>query len=766
MTQQTSPFLEGKYGWALGESGWNFGMDENLLKFSYMLDRNIDGVVSSLPTLVNGEAYFLSTDNRLYFAVGGLWSSSPTPKWSLLTVKSSGDTYQFNGTSLISVPSNSSLGVDVDALTTQVAGLDGMPSVAEFGIIPDGVTNWESSPSADWVGLWAAATTTGVRWPAGETPSEYYATGINFSNAYNGARMHFDPGSVLGGVFHLISGPVTTQWQISSAVRTSNVVTIVTTTAHGLLTGDSAQIRRTHQPYAVDVVSMNLDRAIVTVINTTTFTYPNAGPDATAVVSGTPLGPAFANPSPVEDVVITGKLTTTDRFGTINCKNCYVESVHVLNDPARHSAYPGLPARGAHLYVGTDQLRVDNLVIDYASGANTAAAFALDGNAWNPSNCSFGRVYVKDSAYTGAYITGGGHYFGELRVDGFAKEAPNGEILQDSNGLAQTNEMKGFWVNRCWDTVISSLYTNQKVQDGERPNDNSQALIDQTGHPSYVSTANAGLRIDSWFADNVRRNGIRFGDVPAYDSVTNVVGVGDIQVRMAPEGLTAGAYVIDCQGASGNNNVKFGSIRLIGTQNSLGVRVGTLAKAEADLILCLDHANQILQASGLVSIERIIGRTSSSGVPTAPLVNLTTATSFGSYIGSIDVITTINKSAQVFVSNSGAGKWEVRSISSQGYRSTSGTVLLDAPSTHWKIGNLILVGPDTTGTGVLFNGTIAYGFLGGGRVTGFSTGLAKGSATFTAATNAAVSTHSIGNTTATDLLAASFDKLACTTLTL
>ena len=33
MTQQTSPFLDVKYGWNYGESGWNTGMDENLVKF-------------------------------------------------------------------------------------------------------------------------------------------------------------------------------------------------------------------------------------------------------------------------------------------------------------------------------------------------------------------------------------------------------------------------------------------------------------------------------------------------------------------------------------------------------------------------------------------------------------------------------------------------------------------------------------------------------------------------------------------------------------
>ena len=109
MTQQLSPWLEGKYGWNFGESGWNSGMDQNLLKFSFLFDKNIDGVVSSLPPVGNGKAYFLTTDSRLYFAVGTVWYSTTVPKWFQFTLKSNGDTYQFNGVSAVLVDSLSQL---------------------------------------------------------------------------------------------------------------------------------------------------------------------------------------------------------------------------------------------------------------------------------------------------------------------------------------------------------------------------------------------------------------------------------------------------------------------------------------------------------------------------------------------------------------------------------------------------------------------------------------------------------------------------------
>jgi hypothetical protein len=105
MAQKISPFLQSKYGWDFGESGWNTGMDENLLKFSFLFDGNVDGLVSSLPIASNGQAYFLETDNRLYFSVNSIWYSTPTPKWFIFRIKTTGETYQFDGSSAVQVDS-------------------------------------------------------------------------------------------------------------------------------------------------------------------------------------------------------------------------------------------------------------------------------------------------------------------------------------------------------------------------------------------------------------------------------------------------------------------------------------------------------------------------------------------------------------------------------------------------------------------------------------------------------------------------------------
>lgn len=103
MTQQQAPWLEGKYGWNFGEGGWNTGMDQNILKFSFMFDRNVDSIVATLPAAVNGQAHYLTTDNRLYFAIDTTYFSTPVPKWFVIVVRSTGANWQYNGTSLIQI---------------------------------------------------------------------------------------------------------------------------------------------------------------------------------------------------------------------------------------------------------------------------------------------------------------------------------------------------------------------------------------------------------------------------------------------------------------------------------------------------------------------------------------------------------------------------------------------------------------------------------------------------------------------------------------
>lgn len=134
MPQQQSPFLEGKYGWNYGENGWNTGMNENLLKFSFMFDGNVDSIVASLPPVSNGAAHFNSADNRFYFGVGSVWYSSPCPKSFIFKIKSNGDFYQFNGTSAVKIDNPSQIDSRLDAveLTLSSLGTAAFQNVEDF----------------------------------------------------------------------------------------------------------------------------------------------------------------------------------------------------------------------------------------------------------------------------------------------------------------------------------------------------------------------------------------------------------------------------------------------------------------------------------------------------------------------------------------------------------------------------------------------------------------------------------------------------------
>lgn len=178
MAQQQSPWLEGSYGWNFGESGWNSGMDQNLLKFSFMFDRNIDSIVSSLPAAISGQAHYLTTDNRLYFAVGTTYFSTPVPKWFTVVVRSTGQTHQFNGTSLVQTDTPVQLDSRLDSveLTVSTLGTAAFQSVEFFATQAElDIVSAQSNAYTDALGAALSSTTgsTKVGTSTGETLKQY-----------------------------------------------------------------------------------------------------------------------------------------------------------------------------------------------------------------------------------------------------------------------------------------------------------------------------------------------------------------------------------------------------------------------------------------------------------------------------------------------------------------------------------------------------------------------------------------------------------------
>lgn len=123
MAQKMSPFVEAKWGWDFGESGWNVGMDENLLKFSFLLRAVVDSIVNTLPAGVEGRGYYLTTDNRFYYFVGGVYYSSPAPDGFYFKNLEDQKFYQISGTSALEVLDNVELTSIVEANSQAVQGL-------------------------------------------------------------------------------------------------------------------------------------------------------------------------------------------------------------------------------------------------------------------------------------------------------------------------------------------------------------------------------------------------------------------------------------------------------------------------------------------------------------------------------------------------------------------------------------------------------------------------------------------------------------------
>lgn len=79
MSNKQSPFNGINYEWTYGSDGWNVGMDENMVKLSFLSVKVVDSFESVLPSapVAEGRSCVLP-DNTVHFYVGGWYSVTPT----------------------------------------------------------------------------------------------------------------------------------------------------------------------------------------------------------------------------------------------------------------------------------------------------------------------------------------------------------------------------------------------------------------------------------------------------------------------------------------------------------------------------------------------------------------------------------------------------------------------------------------------------------------------------------------------------------------
>ena len=105
----TSPFFNINYGWALGESGWNDGMDLNLQVLSFLAKGAVDSFVATLPPSPTiGQSVVLTTDQQIYVWFGVTWIFITPEQGQRITDLSSNNEYIFT-TSWVQTASTASL---------------------------------------------------------------------------------------------------------------------------------------------------------------------------------------------------------------------------------------------------------------------------------------------------------------------------------------------------------------------------------------------------------------------------------------------------------------------------------------------------------------------------------------------------------------------------------------------------------------------------------------------------------------------------------
>jgi hypothetical protein len=512
---------------------------------------------------------------------------------------------------------------------------------------------------------------------------------------------------------------------------------------------------------AASALSFEGRNLAVTVVNSTTLTYPQAGPDET-ISSGC----GWVKRQPLRDVVVTGELSTSDRFGPVNIEDSRFEVVHVVKDLARHSAAPGTTCRGAHIYGGGDNCSIETLLIDDAAGSNTDAALAMDGNGDNPRGWRIGRCTIVDSAYHGAYITGDSHRIEELEILGYGRLSDYAGTLQDSNNAEQSAIICGLWTNRISRASIGKLRVDQRLTDG-RPNTGRHLRIDETALTTEAATARTGIFIGEALLENLNGAGACIGD-PAYLGPNCHAQIGVLTIRpQTGVNLGASVYALDIAGATGVSNINIDVLRLLGFgANNNGMLVRSTATVRIGRIETDAAVRQIVHNNGgRLTVESILHRPDATA-DAIGLLEITNATGARTRIGTYEIVGVGGPwSSRALLVNGNSTDWSIGRLATEGIRQAVALAQINSGCARWSIDSLALRMATVTGPCLNIRGTQTDGYLGPGIITGGTVGI-RGDQTPNFTRVRAVGLSVVGNTTQTDIVAGQIDAVASVGVTL
>jgi hypothetical protein len=315
----------------------------------------------------------------------------------------------------------------------------GVIKSTQFGVMPDGTTNWEADDGARMLALYAALNkgleVKFVR--VGE--NTLYFTGMNIYNYYaQNWTMSFDDGVEFGNILHIISSGTAIFDKVITTIPAGVNPTITFDAAHGMVTQRYCTFEGTG-------TSLDGGSYLVTPTGADTATV-------TATVTGTNTGTGTASDTPIKGVTLKGTYTTYDRWGLINVDGLRADRVVCKSDTSKHTT--GQEGGGVHIFTMCKNFHVDEVIVEdtknQGASANQHAAFACDGIGLE--NLNFNKVWVKDTKVNGAIIQGEGYRIGQLIVERYGRGVMSSTIpfmgSSDLHGQSSFTLAHGLWISR------------------------------------------------------------------------------------------------------------------------------------------------------------------------------------------------------------------------------------------------------------------------------------------------------------------------------
>src|SRR5690554_5091279 len=116
-----SPYFDSNYGWPYGSDGWNTGMDENLIRLSFLARNAVNEFVNTLPSSpFPGYSCILNSDGMAYIWLEDGYTFTPLEDGYEFLTLADGKYWRKDGSSYIEIPSPTSLGIRTTSLESRM----------------------------------------------------------------------------------------------------------------------------------------------------------------------------------------------------------------------------------------------------------------------------------------------------------------------------------------------------------------------------------------------------------------------------------------------------------------------------------------------------------------------------------------------------------------------------------------------------------------------------------------------------------------------